>query len=266
MNVLGIFNYSSRRDSEGRDMRRVAPLIVLIVAVTAAGGARGASATTPQAAKCSKAARHKNGGKCPKTTTTAVRGPDASPYYSGPISYTTSVGWQYTYRPALGRIPLQVTKDVQTSPPGMAKLRVTNVVSTALSSFPGVVVGSTPGRTPPDDPFQRYVVATWPLSNDFVSQYFPSGGGYVANELSFPGGCLPWMQGGTDTPPTFVFQCNLQVNPTPASAGDYVSEDLPENEVDALVQALATKGQPTLTVQTGSVSIVLTPDGKYRVS
>jgi hypothetical protein len=251
-----------------KQLRHVATAVVLLFVLMGPATTASASAATANRATCSKTTRRKHHGKCPASSTAATA-PGTSttgPYHSGPIQYTLPDGWTYVYTPALGRVLLDVTKDISTSPPGMAKLRVSKPYSTTLTAFPGTIAPDTPGRTPPGDPFERYVTAEWPLSSEFATNYFPNGVGYVENQLAFnSSGCVPEVKDYGAPTQSFVLSCRLATNPTPEQAGDTLSDDLPEAEVDALVQALASKGQPTLTVVTISAQFILTPDGKYAV-
>ncbi len=140
-------------------------VLLLIVAACSAGDdvqESGGNATEPTAMRDDVSATESGQGDT-TTTQDSVVTPTASsddvaassevspqaisPYFSEPIELDLPSGWSYVLTANLGQPTVEFGKDIETSPPGKARL-------TSVNSIPPDIVvtleGNTPGRQPPE--------------------------------------------------------------------------------------------------------------------
>lgn len=257
-----------RRNNGRRKARWACAVAMSVLLVTVGCGSGGGSANRAQTKTQSSTGGSSTVASIPTSPSTSTTTRPSATYYSGPISFTTSDGWRYTYTPDISPISLSLSKDVQTSPPGSARLRVSGA-SSIPASFPGVVAGDTPGRTPPPlhsafyfSSAEPYLIAEWPVNAGAAANLLP-------NQLLYklPSTCTFESNGTTLVAPT-VFMCKVVVG---ARAEDpLLSSDVSEAYVDSVLQVVPILSAPYLRVEVYTESgqsvqtIVLAPDGSYK--
>jgi hypothetical protein len=234
----------------------------LLLAGAACGGG-----TTKVAAPTTTAAGLTTSSRPAPTTTVPAR-------FADKVTITTSDGGHYAFTPVVGSVAVHFAKNIDTSPPGRAKLTV-NGGPADSAHFPGTIAGAD-GTTPAVAlHFDSAVHLLWPLSEQTwtgISQQ-PAAMGQGCRAQSQADAGLPALLIDPALPP-FSLACTFD-----APAGTpwtYTGDEVDEGSVDAVVGVTidATRAQPLIVLTargpSGSggpkaVEVILAPDGTYKV-
>jgi hypothetical protein len=140
----------------------------------------------------------------------------SSPYKQGPVHFTTPSGWEYDLDTFLEAPTVAFEKDVQTSPPGQAKIIAT--VSGAANST-ATVSGTIPGRTAPELAAQ----ISWLMLT-------PDGG-----TIDLDGGCTPMQPFFTQYVASAFNKKDGTFGGFECQDGSGVTSDYPESVIDPLL-------------------------------
>lgn len=202
------------------------------------------------------------------TTTAADR-------YASSVRFSSSDGSQYLYTPAIGEIVGQFAKNIDTSPPGKARLAVTGGPG-GVAGFPGTIVGTKPGGRAPDLAFTTAVRALWQVSEAewtaLVQAGSTSAQGCGAESQADPA-LAPALK-DAKLPP-FALACSF--DPAPGAPWSFLGPETDESFVDVVVgrglEATLRRPYLVLTAQgpAGDTSpkafrIILAPDGSSKVT